>query len=61
MNGMKAKKLRKQHAIRFDENGLPRDANEWTYEDWRDLHNALETIKANVSKRHEAKRKELSK
>ena len=49
---MKAKKLRRQHAVRFDENGLPRDANEWTEQDWRDLHEAMQRVIEKVGGRH---------
>ncbi len=33
-------------------NGLPINSNDWTYEDWRDLHNAIETVKRKVGERH---------
>lgn len=39
-------------AGRYDENGLPRDANAWTADDWRDLHTALETVRRLVGDRH---------
>ena len=31
---------------------LPVDANEWTVEDWRDLHEAIEQVKRRVAERH---------
>ncbi len=52
MNGMKAKKLRIAHDKRFTQDGLPRDKNDWTEDDWRDLHEALESVKRKVKERH---------
>jgi hypothetical protein len=37
---------------RFTEDGLPKDGREWTVDDWRDLHEAMETVKRKVSERH---------
>lgn len=53
---MQAKKLKRDRARRFTESGLPRDPNEWTEDDWRDLNRAIEEIKAKVAARHAAKR-----
>ncbi len=53
MNGMKAKAERMKHAKRLTAEGLPRDANAWTPEDWRDLYLALEVAKAKIAKRHQ--------
>lgn len=36
MNGMKAKAKRKRHAEQLTEDGLPRDPNAWTADDWRE-------------------------
>ena len=51
-NGMKAKAERRKKAKRLTPDGLPRDANDWTEDDWRDLHVALERVKASVAARH---------
>lgn len=57
MNGMKRKKLRREHAVRFTEDGLPRDAKDWAVADWCNLHRAMEAVKAKIRARHkEAKR-----
>lgn len=56
MNGMKAKKLRRERAIRFTDEGLPRDAKDWTVKDWIDLYRALEAVKAKIRARHSRKR-----
>lgn len=50
---MKAKAARTAHGKRFTEDGLPRDANEWTEADWKALHDAIEGCKEKVSKNHE--------
>jgi hypothetical protein len=52
MNGMKAKKERRQHAKRFTEEGLPRDGRDWTVQDWKDLYEGMEAIKAKIAQRH---------
>lgn len=52
MNGMKAKAARRQHRKRLTEDGIPRDANDWLYEDWQDLHWALEWVKRRIAERH---------
>lgn len=51
MNGMTRKKLRREHAKKYDAEGLPRDARDWTFEDWRDLHRAMEQVKRKVAAR----------
>lgn len=56
MNGMKSKSARLRHDNRWTGCGLPRDAKEWTEADWRDLHEAIETIKQQVAKRHTKER-----
>lgn len=55
MNGMKAKKLRREQAIRLTEDGLPRDAKDWTVADWCDLWKSLKAMKAKIRARHKAK------
>ncbi len=55
MNGMKAKAARLKERQRFTDEGLPRNPNDWLEEDWRDLHEAIEEIKAKIKRRHEAK------
>lgn len=52
MNGMKAKKLRRQYAAQFTEDGLPRDPNAWTVKDWADLWRAIQEVKRKVKARH---------
>jgi hypothetical protein len=37
---------------RYTEDGLPKDGREWTGDDWRDLHEAMETVKRKVGERH---------
>lgn len=32
--------------------GLPKDAREWTADDWRDLHAAMETVRRLIGDRH---------
>ena len=44
--------MSKRTAGRLDENGLPRDAREWTEADWLDLHRAMETVKRLIAARH---------
>lgn len=52
MNGMKAKQQRRQQAANFTQDGLPRNTADWTEDDWRDLHNAIEFAKFKISNRH---------
>jgi len=52
MNGMKAKRLRQEHAKRWTDEGLPRDNKDWTKEDWIDLHLAMEEVKRKIRTRH---------
>lgn len=59
MNGMKAKAARRRKMERLTDEGLPRDARDWTEEDWADLHHAIEAIKSKVRARH-AKAKKCS-
>ncbi len=59
MNGMAAKKLRRDHAAQWTDDGVPRDAKDWTKEDWKDLHEAIESVKEKVAKRH-AEQKDIS-
>lgn len=53
MNGMTRKKQQRDHARRYTADGLPRDARDWTEDDWRALHEAMETAKAKVRSNHE--------
>lgn len=55
MNGMKAKKVRRAQQQKFTENGLPRDAKDWTVEDWSDLHHGMQAIFQKISARHKPK------
>lgn len=52
---MRDKAERKQHARQYDENGLPRDARDWTRQDWQDLHEAVEDVKRKIASRHQSK------
>jgi hypothetical protein len=37
VNGMRSKKLRRDHSAKYTPEGLPRDANAWTVKNWADL------------------------
>jgi hypothetical protein len=52
MNGMKAKAERRRHANQFTEDGIPRDANDWTEDDWRDLFMAMKWVQKRIRRRH---------
>lgn len=52
MNGMRAKSQRKKLRQRFTEKGLPVDANDWTEDDWRDLHSAIDGVISKIARRH---------
>lgn len=52
MNGMKGKKERREQAKRFTEDGLPRNPNDWTEDDWRALHVAMEAAKREIRGSH---------
>ena len=56
MNGMQAKKLRRDRAKRSTEDGLPRDGNDWREEDWSDLYMAMEWVRRRVRERHQRER-----
>lgn len=49
---MKKKAARREHARRFTADGLPRDAREWTVDDWRDLYEAMEAARRRIAERH---------
>lgn len=55
MNGMKRKADRKRHAARYTSEGLPRDPNEWTVQDWASLWRAMKRVVRTVAKRHKVK------
>lgn len=38
--------------VKLSRDGLPVDGRDWTQEDWRDLHNAIETAKTAIRGRH---------
>ncbi len=57
MNGMKKKAERRERAKHYTEEGLPRDANAWTVQDWLDLYRGMEAIKKKIAARHKAERK----
>ncbi len=44
--------MTKRERRRRSPDGLPIDAKEWTEADWRDLHEAMETVKRKVKARH---------
>ena len=52
MNGMTRKKLRREHARTHTEDGVPRDAREWTEVDWATLHRHMEAVRREVGDRH---------
>lgn len=37
---------------KLNHEGLPIDPDDWTYEDWRDLHFGILAIKARIAARH---------
>lgn len=38
---------------KLNRDGLPIDRRDWTEEDWKDLHEAIEQAKDRIAKRHE--------
>lgn len=46
---MTRKELRKS---KLTEDGLPKDARDWTEADWRSLHEAMERAKREIAERH---------
>lgn len=42
-------------AVKLSRNGLPLDANDWTVQDWLDLHEAIEGVIQKVGARHAPK------
>ena len=44
--------------VKLDKEGLPVRAEDWLLEDWRDLWNGIERIKAKIRKRHAAQQNE---
>ncbi len=52
MNGMRAKKLRREKAKRLTPEGLPRDPNAWLPSDWASLWRAYQSVVREVSERH---------
>jgi hypothetical protein len=55
-NGMSRKARERRHKIKWTEDGLPRDAQDWTIEDWADLYYGLEAIKRKIAARHAEER-----
>lgn len=41
---------------KYDEDGVPIDANDWEYDDWRILWMGITAIKTSIAERHKAKR-----
>ena len=58
MNGMQAKKARKDQAKKYTEDGLPRDGKDWTEADWKDLHEGMEEVKRKIRERHQKVRRQ---
>lgn len=44
--------MTKRERRRLSPDGLPVDAREWNADDWRDLHEAMETVRRLVGDRH---------
>jgi len=40
------------YKTKFTKIGLPKDADDWTVEDWRELFEGIEHIKARIAARH---------
>lgn len=40
------------HKKKLNCDGLPIDKNDWTTQDWQDLHEAVERVKRNIARRH---------
>ena len=45
---------------RYNRDGLPIDKNDWTAEDWADLHRAIQEAIKSIAARHEPKAAEES-
>lgn len=41
---------------KYDKDGVPVDANDWEYEDWRILWEGYKAIKAAIAARHRERR-----
>lgn len=54
---MREKKQRKQYAAQWTAEGLPRDPNAWTYDDWASLWRAYQQIVREVAGRHAKERR----
>ena len=50
---MQRKRERREQAKQYTPDGLPRDAKDWTEQDWRDLYEATETAKRRIAARHQ--------
>jgi hypothetical protein len=57
-DGMRAKAARTRDRKRYTEDGLPRDAKDYTEADWRDIHEAIESVKAKIAARHRKEREQ---
>jgi hypothetical protein len=44
----------KDRKLKYDPDGVPVDARDWTEDDWRDLHCGISVIKAMIAARHKA-------
>lgn len=61
MNGMTRKKLRIANAKRYTSEGVPRDPNEWTVNDWRELWRAMKRVVKTVGSRNKRRNHVLPK
>ncbi len=57
MNGMRDKKRRKQYAAQWTAEGLPRDPNAWTVEDWAAMWRFYQKMVSEVSEAHKNERR----
>ncbi len=50
-----AAKKKRQQAKKSKTSGVPIDGNDWTVEDWKYLHAAMNRVKARIAARHRDK------
>ena len=44
--------MSKRQPVKLSRDGLPVDNHDWTEMDWQDLHEAIETTKRKIARRH---------
>lgn len=49
---MARKRLRREQARRYTEDGVPRDAREWTEADWATLHRHMTETRREIAERY---------